>query len=58
MDIKFICNVLFWTEHSGLFLINVNRAFEKFVLEMFAHGTEILERKETKYKDYSIFFVK
>lgn len=26
----------------------MNRAFEKFVLKMFVHGTEILERKGTK----------
>lgn len=34
----------------------MNRAFEKFVLKMFAHGTEILERKGTKNEDYPIFF--
>lgn len=56
MDIKFICNVLFGTKRSGLFLINVNCTFEKFVLKMFTHGTEILERKGTKNEDYPIFF--
>lgn len=57
MDIKFVCNVLFWTKLLGLFLINVNRSFEKFVLKMLAHGTEILERKGTKNEDYPNFFL-